>query len=85
MQRFYFCCLIIEAGIVGNDRDEILINYAKVKERKKKPPKEGRILKEKINIIDNKIELKIIEDIKFVLQLQMTHVKIIQAYISAQM
>lgn len=85
MQRFYFCCLIIEAGIVGNDRDETLINYAKVKERKKKPAKKGLILKEKINIIDNKIELKIIEDIKFVLQLQMTHVKIIQAYISAQM
>lgn len=85
MQGFYFCCLIIEAGIVGNDRDETLINYAKVKERKKKLPKKGLILEEKISIIDNKIELKIIEDIKFVLKLQMTHVKIIQAYISAQM
>lgn len=56
-----------------------------MKERKKQPPKKGLTLKEKINIIDNKIELKIITDIKFVLQLQMTHVKIIQANISAEM
>lgn len=71
--------------MVGNGRDEPLINYAKVKERKRQPPKKGLTLKEKINIIDKKIELKIIEDIKFVLQLPMTHVKIIQAYISAEM
>lgn len=48
--------------------------------KKKKSSNKRLILQEKINIIDNKIE-----DIMFVLWLQMIHMKVIQACVNVKM